>query len=231
MVAPEKQDYHVVSAQVRRALGLVSENGVFELRAFCGRNKIVSGYYDDLDRAARDAARLDGRGYAVCMSLNPVEPALLARSNNRIREYPKATTSDRDVTKRLWLPVDCDPVRPADVSATSSEKRAALFRIREIRDYLREEGFSEPLVGDSGNGGHLLYRIDLPNDVNSLDLVREVLESLAFRFGDDEVKVDTTTCNAARVWKVYGTVARKGDHVPERPHRRSKLLKVPGENV
>jgi hypothetical protein len=41
-------------------------------------------------------------------------------------------------------------------------------------------------------------------------LVRGILEALAFRFDDDRVKVDTTS-NAARIWKLYGTTARKGD--------------------
>jgi hypothetical protein len=82
-------------------------------------------------------------------------------------------------------------------------------------------------MADSGNGYHLLYRVDLPNDRESLELVRGILEALAFRFDDDRVKVDTTTSNAARIWKLYGTTARKGDDTQERPHCVSRLLKVP----
>jgi hypothetical protein len=92
---------------------------------------------------------------------------------------------------------------------------------------LRDQGWPEPVVGDSGNGYHLLYRIDLPNDRGSLELVKGVLEALAFKFSDEAVEVDTTTCNAARIWKLYGTTARKGDDAGDRPHRRSRLLKVP----
>jgi hypothetical protein len=39
--------------------------------------------------------------------------------------------------------------------------------------------------------------------------------------------VDRTTINASRVVKLYGTTARKGSNVPDRPHRRSALLEVP----
>jgi hypothetical protein len=39
------------------------------------------------------------------------------------------------------------------------------------------------LVVDSGNGGHLLYRIDLPNDAASRSR-RAVLEVLALKFSD-----------------------------------------------
>ena len=39
--------------------------------------------------------------------------------------------------------------------------------------------------------------------------------------------VDTANHNAARIWKAYGTVARKGDNTPERSYRRAKVLSVP----
>jgi hypothetical protein len=173
------------------------------------------------------AASLDGRGFAVYVTLNPVEPVLIARAQNKVKRYPKATTSDADIARRRWLPLDFDPVRPADVSATDEEKKAALWRAREVRDYLVEQSWPGPVVGDSGNGAHLLYRVDLPNDRESLELVKGILEALALKFSDRTVEVDTTTCNAARIWKLYGTTARKGDDTGDRPHRRSRLLKVP----
>jgi hypothetical protein len=99
--------------------------------------------------------------------------------------------------------------------------------VLEVREYLRSQGWPAPIVCDSGNGYHLLYRIDLPADQESLELVASVLEALDFKFSDDAVKVDTTTKNAARITKAYGTTAKKGDDLPERPHRPSKILKVP----
>ncbi len=47
----------------------------------------------------------------------------------------------------------------------------------------------------------------------------------------EQVKVDTTTYNAARITKLYGTVSCKGDSTEERPHRRSKILYVPEKRV
>ena len=41
--------------------------------------------------------------------------------------------------------------------------------------------------------------------------------------------VDTANHNAARIWKLYGTMSRKGDSTPERPHRRARLLAVPDD--
>lgn len=214
--------------EIRRTVEVLFEPGVVaELRAFKD-GKITSGYFDDFEALAEQAAKLDGRGFSVYATPNPVNPALLARAANRARPvYREPTTSDVDVARRRWLPVDFDPVRPSGVSATNPERQAALWRAREVRDYLERQGWSEPVVGDSGNGAHLLYRVELPNDRESLELVKSVLEALSFKFSDERVSVDTTTSNAARIWKLYGTTARKGDSIEERPHRRSRLLKVP----
>ena len=217
---------------VRSVEVLFQPGAVVELRAFRGR-ETVSGYYDDHSALAREARNLDERAYAVYVTLNEVDPALLARASNRTRKvYREPTTSDGDILRRRWLPLDFDPVRPSGVSATDAEKRAAKKRALQVWDFLGQRDWEEPVVADSGNGYHLLYRVDLPNDRESLELVRGVLESLAFRFDDDRVKVDTTTSNAARIWKLYGTTARKGDDTQERPHRVSRLLEVPeGDSV
>jgi hypothetical protein len=221
----------VSNGSIAGTLDVLFEPGaVVELRAFRGK-ETVSGYFDDHDALAEMAHKLDTRGYAVYATLNEVDPALLSRAANRTQRYPKATTSDADVTLRRWLPVDLDPVRPADVSATYREKAEARRRATEVRRYLRTRDWPDPVVGDSGNGYHLLYRVDLPNDQESLELIRGVLETLSFRFSCERVNVDTAVANAARIWKLYGTTARKGDDTEDRPHRASAILEVPREVV
>ena len=206
---------------------LFEPSTVVELRAFKGR-ETISGYFDDHALLAHEAGKLEDRGYSVYVTLNEVDAALLARASNRARKvYKEPTTSDNDIVRRRWLPLDFDPVRPSGVSATDAEKKAARRRVIEVREFLRGFGWPEPVVGDSGNGYHLLYRIELPNDRESLELVKSILEALAFKFSDKAVEVDVTTCNAARIWKLYGTTARKGDDAGDRPHRRSRLVKVP----
>jgi hypothetical protein len=103
----------------------------------------------------------------------------------------------------------------------------ALARARQCREYLGALCWPEPILGDSGNGAHLLYLIDLPNDGASRELLESILKVLAFRFDDSSVEIDPGTYNAGRVIKVYGTVASKGDSVSERPHRLSRLIDVP----
>jgi hypothetical protein len=112
-----------------------------------------------------------------------------------------------------------------NISATDAEKAAAWATVNQVRDYLAGEDWPDPVLADSGNGYNLLYHIDLPADDDGL--VKCCLEALARLFDSDRVKIDLKVFNPARITKPYGTVARKGDLTPERPHRRSGVLHTP----
>ena len=101
----------------------------------------------------------------------------------------------------------------------------ALDRARQCREWLHQQGWPEPIFADSGNGAHLLYRVDLPSDDNRF--VELSLKALATRFDDDAVVVDVGNYKPARIWKIYGTVVAKGDSVPERPHRLARIIEAP----
>jgi len=218
---------------ITQAISILAEPGqVVELRALAD-NAIHSGYFSDYAACARFAEVLDTDPsvHGCYVTLNVVNPALLARRANRIKMHltrSDATTSDADIIRRRWLPIDIDPLRPSGVSSTDAEHELALAKAEEIAGWLSGLGFPEPVTGDSGNGAHLLYRIDLPNDESSTQLVKAVLGTLDTLFSDTGVSVDTANYNAGRIWKLYGTVAKKGDHTQERPHRRSRILSVPG---
>jgi hypothetical protein len=93
------------------------------------------------------------------VTLNPVNPSLLARSGkNTLVEHAKATTSDADVLRHSRLLLDFDPIRPSGISSTDDERVSAIMRAREVRDYLREEGWPDMILADSGNGAHVIAR-------------------------------------------------------------------------
>ncbi len=166
----------------------------------------------------------------VYITLNEVAPALLARRANRVKMRlgrKDATTADSDIVRRRWFPVDIDPVRPSGVSSTAEEHALALKKAEDLAAWLGEHGFPEPVRGDSGNGAHLLYRVDLPNDDDSRQLVQQALAVLSALFSDERCSIDTAVYNAGRIWKLYGTVSRKGDWTADRPYRRSRLVSVP----
>jgi hypothetical protein len=219
------------AAEIYDALAHILEpNSVAELRILNTRRRTVSGYYDDFKKMAADAAAWDCKAPGIYFTLNPVQPALLSRSSNRLTEYAKYTTSDADIVCRRWLPVDFDPLRPAGISSTEQEHDAAVSRARRCAQWLASQGWRSYVLADSGNGAHLLYPLPcIENNAVGLRLVEGVLHVLAAKFSDEVVAVDVKTANAARIWKVYGTLAKKGDATDERPHRRASVLHATNE--
>ena len=193
-----------------------------------------SGYFSDPAALVRAVEPLDADNsvHGIYVTLNEVNPALLSRRANRIKMRlgkKDSTTSDADILRRRWLPIDIDPLRPSGVSSTDEEHGLALAKAEEVARWIAGLGFPDPVRADSGNGAHLLYRIDLPNDEAATALVKSCLTTLDALFSDERVNVDTANFNAARIWKLYGTISRKGDNTPERPHRRSRILSAPEE--
>ncbi len=234
-----------IAAEIARFLNLlVQPDDVFEVRSpKCLERRgatytsTVSGYFThaSIEAAAGLIAELDESGLApgVYVTLNPVRSDLLARAANRLKRRTPETTADGDTIMRRWLLIDVDPVRPSGVSATDDELELAQQRANGIKMFLTALGWPEPIVAMSGNGYHLLYQINLP--VDDADLVRRVLAAVADHFDDDCIVVDRSVHNPARITKVIGTMARKGDDlaasdgIAARPHRRSALVSVPDE--
>ena len=210
---------------------LFAPDDVIELRAFAkgGKKRTDAGYFDAAhwSELTERAAALSNGGFAVYITLNPVDPQLLGRYNNRIEQFATATTTDKQVVRRRWLLIDLDPVRPTNTSATDSQLAAAKQRATVIYKHLQTLGWADPVVAKSGNGYHLLYAVDLPNDDESTALIKGVLLALADQFDDAQIKVDRSVFNAARICKLYGTVANKGDHTDAAPWRLSELIKTP----
>ena len=194
-----------------------------------GPDGTISGFFNRGALLAQSAAELSGRYPGIYTTLNPLRPELLQRSPNRItRNADKGTlATDADVIARRWMLVDVDPERPADMSSTDAERAAAFELASRVADWLADRGWPLPILADSGNGAHLLYRVDLPNDEQSKALIHGVLRRLAAEFNAGGLKIDTKVANASRICKVYGTVAAKGAPTVDRPHRAAALLDIP----
>jgi hypothetical protein len=131
--------------EIARTLALLFTAGdVVELRVpKTAHDGTVSGYFADHAALANNLASRNGDP-AVYVTMNPVTPSLLARSANHVRTRARTTTSDKDITERRWLLIDCDPVRPAEISSSHDEHEAALSRACDIRLVLSEEGWPTP---------------------------------------------------------------------------------------
>jgi hypothetical protein len=123
------------------------------------------------------AAKLDATGKysGICITLNPCNPALLARCCNRVETYTETATSDPDIIRRRWLLIDFDPKRPPGISSTDREHQRAITAACGAWDDLRGAGLGDPVVADSGNGTRLLYCLDWPNNSPTTDLIKRVL--------------------------------------------------------
>jgi len=208
--------------------GQVTEVRALDAKMPCvGYPRTISGYFNDPAALIKAVCTLTS-AKGIYLIPNRVAPALLARAANRILAiYKEPLTSDADITARRWLLIDADAVRPAGISATDTEHEAALEVASHVRDHLSADGWPDGVLADSGNGGHVLYRIELPADDDGL--VERCLGALAARFDTPDVKIDGTVHNPARIWKLYGTLACKGDHTADRPHRMSRILEAPDE--
>ncbi len=223
--APARQEIAKTLAE------LFGADEVVELRAFHkGRKRTDAGYFDAQHRDALndEAVRLNAAGAAVYVTLNQIDPQLLGRYNNRVKDFADATTTDANIVRRRWILLDFDPVRPKDTSATDEQVEEAKATARQCMAYLKGQGWPTPTPPISGNGMHLLYPCNLPNDDDVRDAIKAALASLTERFDHDAVKVDRSVFNAARITKLYGTVANKGDHTERTPWRVSRLTSTPG---
>jgi len=231
ILAEEPRDAAACERLVTEAAALLIEPGqVVELRvlglAYPGDvpRVSISGYFDNPADLARAASRLDGYARGIYFTLNPLRPEILSRASNRMDRNAAAAT-DSDVIRRRWLPIDLDPIRPPGTNATDDEVRLAVSVAEAVWLAMREKGWSEPLAALSGNGAHLLYPIDLPAADDGL--VKRTLQGLSDSFSTDRVRIDLAVSNPSRIWKLPGTIARKGPASPDRPHRRARLLGRP----
>jgi hypothetical protein len=224
--------------QIKEILSLLHPPGsVLEVRAFGCNGKsqayggwtrnIVSGYFDNVKMAVDAIEKLErcSSPEAIYVTLNSVDPALLARVQNRLVGSPKAATKDEDVPILRNLLIDFDPARPSGISATEEEMTNAITLRDKVIDHVAKNFGLAPIIkGMSGNGGHAIYRLpDLENSKEHVDLLKQVLVSLSTKFDTENVKIDGTVFNPARITKVLGTMARKGDSTPDRPHRLSYI--------
>lgn len=212
--------------EIRRFIDIIHpDNKLFEVRIIDGK-RTFSGYFTDSEKAYNAI-----QAYAhlnIYIVFNAINEACYSRvQKDKIMPTP-VTTSDVDITSRQWILIDIDPKRPSACNSTDDELKEALSISSRIGKYLRGIGFSDPVFGMSGNGYHMLYKVNIPNTPETAQLVKEFLQSLSLLFGNDIADIDTSVFNSARITKLLGTVSRKGtDKDDLRPQRLSRLLHIP----
>jgi len=206
---------------VARALAVLHPEGQFEVRCIGGRKgapSTLAGVFDNTEDAWRAIEGRNGKYKGIYFTLNPTTRPI----TNKL-EAAREATRDEDISARRWLLIDIEGARSnAKASnATNQEVLAAIHLAERIRS---EVTSASPLVLCSGNGCHLLYKVDLPNDKTTTELVKRALKGLAHHYSTPGATVDTTVSNASRISKLPGTMTRKGEHTEDRPQRYAFVL-------
>jgi archaellum biogenesis ATPase FlaH len=204
------------------------DDELFEIRILGDRT--WSGYFYDIEEAIKQLQPFDNCN--IYYTINEVKKACASRDQfNCFRQVRGTATSKNDIEHRWWMAVDVDCERPSGVSSTNEEKAKAHKKAQDVFVFLRNNGFSTPVVCDSSSGYHILYPIDMDNTQESEDAIKEFLEILANNFTDESVKIDTVLHDSNRILRLSGSYGRKGRSSEDRPHRLAKILSVPSEIV
>jgi len=201
----------------RQALAILADPDLYiEIRTLPYANSFVAKG-DELDSLCSFIDELSNY-QGVYFSLNPLSS--------------KITRSARkeDIAKRRWLLIDIDRVKDEtnkDQSATDAERAKCREMATTICNSLAGKGWPIPVTIDSGNGYHLLYRIDLPCDDLTDATLRAVIHKISDMFSTPEVEIDRAVHNRSRISKLPGTWVRKGENTTERPHRMSSIVYAP----
>jgi P4 family phage/plasmid primase-like protien len=198
--------------------------GIHEVVCKKADGKLHVGYFDN-DTKALASMENDSTYQALWYSLNPLAtPPEGAKLNGPLMRSKRSKKDWMSARKRLLI--DIDPLREYG-NSSAAEKAAAWRQVEAVKQYLHGLGWPEPMLCDSGNGWHLIYAVELPNDQASEDLIRGVLRSLAAKFDNSETHIDTSVFEANRVCKLPGSWARKAPSTPERPHRQARIVECP----
>lgn len=231
------------AAEVKKSIQILhpNEGELFEIRLI-GKNPhyAASGIFNNADTAVNALCNYRA-GYkkeeaakkaSIYISINPpVQDCYSLEQHDKFIEGVSAL-NDSDIAALNWLFIDFDPKRRSGVSSTDSEITHADYITNEVHNYLASMKFSEPICAMSGNGFHLMYRLDnLENNEENVKLLENTLKAISSRFSDDAIEIDVVNFNPSRICKLWGTKAQKGADTSERPHRFSKIEWLPEDGV
>lgn len=215
----------VNEVELRKAIEQIHPNGgLYEVRIIGKTKKPISGFFKGADELLKQLQNVDLRNTNIYFTLNSLDDDLYSRMQHERFVAGASGAEDGDVLGYDWLFIDLDPKRKTGISSSDDELQEAYELAKKVYQFLKNYGFEEPVKAISGNGAHLLYRINLANSDSNKELIQRCLMALSMMFDTDKVEVDTSTFNQSRVCKLYGTIAQKGASTEKRPHRLSRII-------
>ena len=191
------------------------------------KGRMVSGYFNNMQMLENAIAPYlkDTDTEGIYVTLQQCDPRLLARSANELKSvHTDDTTKDHNIENWSIFPIDVDdPDRPSGISATQQEILLAREKTIEIQEWFEERNIPT-IRAFSGNGFHILIYLEpVPVTEENTNLVKELGDRIVERWN-----TDPKVYNPARIFKLYGTYARKGSDTKDRKHRCSQI-KLPDD--
>ena len=156
-------------------LSILKKDGVVNIMYMNSDNKVKAIRYDDKEILLKDLAKYDGK-YNIYLTLNQIRTELDIGDLNRPPKGRKSI-SDKEIEKYLFILIDLDPERKSKTSSTNDEHNAAKEMLEDIKKYLISMGLDGFITASSGNGYHILLRVDIDNNVDNIKTVKEFLKS------------------------------------------------------
>lgn len=191
----------------------------------------VRAWFDNYEELAETVCGLSAvaEGFDVYAGIyvteNEIDPSM-----NNIVGMTLATgksTGKENIVRIRTLTLDFDPVKPKNVPATDSENLAATTAAERAETIATEQGWAKPMRMSSGNGAYAKWRVDLPSSPASQALVERVLRAFAKLLDNDACRVDQTVHDPNRIFRLAGTINRKGVATADRPYRTARLISTP----
>ncbi|MFH1921476.1 MAG: DUF3987 domain-containing protein [Planctomycetota bacterium] len=190
--------------EIVKSLQMLHAARPFELRLFHakGNGKILSGIYQDVEKAAADAAQANGAGYLVYVTLNQLDQDVLKDTQLDVLRPASETTKEQDITHRRWLLIDVDAKRgDKDGCSTESEKAAGRSTAIAVRNHLHDHGWPDPIlavvgrtsVGRKGTGLDVagnVFNLAVPNYGMLLHGGLSTGEGLIAKVADPVIRTD-----------------------------------------
>ena len=183
-------------------------------------NTMSKKFFTDVDNAAAVIEKADASGNfkGIYVTLQLLKPG---------------STSDKrtDVASYVHLMIDFD--RKAKNGNASDEERCAIEQVmQEAKEWLCGILESEPLVADTGNGFHLVFKLQpFAADERAMSLLKECILAVKARFEKSglNLEIDASVAEPEQLTRGYGTWNRKYPETPGRPQRQSRVLSAPAK--
>ncbi len=216
--------------QVYRWFDIFKQNKELVEIRLIGTNKTASGYFTNATTLI-NAIKPFVDDYNIYFTINRVNDACYGREQkDKIVVRPKNTTQDSEIIVRDFVLLDLDAKRLTGTNATKEEAIKAYEKGKEIKEFLRNQGFQEPIIVFSSSGIHIYLRCALlPTEENN-NMVKRFTQAMSMLFSDENVDVDEKVFNLGRISRLPGSYSCKGSRdSKERPQRMCRFLEVPSE--